>query len=186
MTYSSRALALAACALIALPAGAQDMQPGLWSVTSKVSSPNGQVQAAVSEIQKQLAAMTPDKRQAMQQMLQQNGIQVDIGAGGALQSKMCLTREMIARKEVPMQEGDCTYKTTSLGANRLQVNFSCTRPHADGSGDMTIDTPTHYRARFKVRNADQPDQTVDMDVDGRWLAADCGSVRPIQLPAAKR
>lgn len=187
MTIRLRTLAFLACGLVqATTALAQDMTPGLWSLTNEVSSPNGQVQAAMGALRKQLAGMSPEQRQAMQQMMQQNGIQVDVGAGGALQSKMCLTREMIARKELPLQDGDCTTKTTSLAANRMQVTFSCTRPHVAGSGEMTVDTPTHYRGHVRATNVDQQDQVVDMDIDGRWLAADCGSVRPVRLPDAKR
>jgi hypothetical protein len=181
-----RTFALLAFGLVqASAAFAQDMTPGLWSMTNTVSSPNAQLQAAMGELRQQLAGLPTERRQAMQQMLQQNGIQLDLGAGGALQSRVCLTREMIARKKFPVQEGDCNVKTTALGTNRLQVNFSCARPHASGTGDMTIDTPTHYRARLRVTSADQPDQVVDMDVDGRWLAADCGNVRPVRLPDGK-
>jgi hypothetical protein len=175
--------ALLACLALGGPAMAQDMKPGLWELTNNVGSSNGQMQAAISEARKQLANMSPEQRQAVQQMLQKNGVELDVGDGGALRSRMCVTREMIERKEMPMQQGDCSYKMTPLGANRLKVNFACTRPRASGEGEMTVDTPTRYHARMTVRNQDQPDQAVDMDVSGRWLAASCGKVRPIQLPS---
>jgi hypothetical protein len=175
--------ALLACLALGGPAMAQDMKPGLWELTNNVASSNGQMQAAISEARKQLANMSPEQRQAMQQMLQRNGVELDVGDGGALRSKMCLTREMIARKEMPMQQGDCSYKMTPLGGNRLKVNFACTRPRATGEGVMTVDTPTSYHARMAIHNQDQPDQSVDMDVNGRWLAASCGNVRPLQVPS---
>lgn len=177
--------ALLACLALAQPAMAQDMKPGLWELSNNVGSSNGQTQAMISAAREQLANMTPDQRQAMQQLLERNGVQLDIGAGGALRSKMCVTPEMIARKEVPMQQGDCAYKMTPLGANRLQVNFSCTQPHASGEGEMTVDTPTRYHARMTVRDLDHPEQTVDMDVSGRWLGASCGDVRPVRVPGGK-
>lgn len=169
---------------LALPALAQDMKPGLWELSNEVGSSNGQTQAMIRAAREQLANMTPEQRQAMQALLDKNGVQLDIGAGGALRSKMCVTPEMIARKEVPMQQGDCAYKMTPLGANRLQVSFSCTRPHASGEGEMTVDTPTRYHARMTVRDLDHPEQTVDMRVDGRWLGASCGNVRPAQVPGS--
>lgn len=176
---------LLACLAPALAAMAQDMKPGLWELTNNVGSSNGQMQAAISEMRKQLASMPPDQRQAMQQMLAKNGVQLDLDAGGALRSKMCLTREMIARQEVPMQDGNCAYKMTPMGANQLQVTFTCSQPHASGEGVLTVDSPTSYHARMTVHNQDQPDQAVDMDASGRWLASSCGNVRPIQAPGAK-
>ena len=185
MKIRVKTAALLACLVPGLPALAQDMKPGLWELTNKVGSSNGQMQAAILEARKQLANMSPEQRQSMQQMLEQNGVQLDVGAGGALKTKMCVTREMIERKEVPMQQGDCSYQTTPQGANRLKVSFTCTRPRASGEGDMTVDTPTSYHARMTIHDQDQPDETVDMDVNGRWLAASCGTVRPTRIPGAK-
>jgi hypothetical protein len=179
-------MALLACLAPALPAVAQDMRPGLWELTNNVGSPNARTQAMISEARKQLGNMSPEQRQSVQQLLEKNGVQLDLGAGGALRSRMCVTREMIARKEMPMQQGDCAYKMTPLGANRLQVNFSCTRPHARGEGEMTVDSPTSYHARMTVHDQDRPDQVVDMDVNGRWVGASCGSLRPIQVPSERQ
>jgi hypothetical protein len=175
-------IALLACLAPGLPALAQDMKPGLWESTNTVGSSDSQMQAAISGIREQIANMSPEQRQSVQQLLQKNGVQLDVGAGGALRTTMCVTPEMIARREVPMQQGDCSYKMTPLGANRLHVNFSCTRPHASGEGEMTVDSPTRYHARMTIHNQDQPAQAVDMDVSGRWVAASCGNVRPIKLP----
>lgn len=185
MTLRFSTVALLACLAPTLPAVAQDLRPGLWELSNHVGSPNPQMQAAIDAMREHLANMPPDQRQAMQQMLQKNGVQLDIGAGGALRSKMCMTREMIARKEVPMQQGDCAYKMSPLGPDRLQVSFSCTRPRASGEGEMTVDSPTSYHARMRIHGQDQAEQTVDMDVSGRWLGAQCGSVRPIRMPGGQ-
>ena len=174
---------------LALPASAQDMTPGLWEQTNNASYSDGKVQANMSDIQKMIGNLSPEQRQHVQQMLQQNGVQTDL-ANGAMHSKICITREMIERKQLPIQEGDCSTRMTPAGANRLQVSFTCTRPHASGEGEMTVDTPTTYRAQMRIHNQDQPNQVVNMDVAGRWLAADCGNVRPAaigaQASAAKR
>jgi len=177
--------ALLACTLAAaLPASAQDIKPGLWEVNNKVSSSSPQAQAAISEVQRHLASMSPEQRQSMQQMLERNGVQLDIGAGGALQSRMCMTREMIERREFPVQQGNCTQNVTPIADKRLKVAFSCTKPRASGEGEMTVESPTSYRARMRIRS-DERNETVDMDVNGRWVGADCGSVRPVAVPKGK-
>ena len=181
-------LALAAGCASALPAQAQaqalNMKPGLWELNNQVSSSDPTIQSAMSEMQKQLANMSPQQRQAMQQMMDRNGVQIKLGAGGALQSRMCMTREMIARREFPVQEGECKQDFTPLSANRLKVAFSCTKPRASGEGELTMDSDTSYRARVKIRSEERSG-TVDMDVNGKWLGADCGSVRPMNVPKGK-
>jgi len=182
MKHTLTALALLACTL---PACAQklDIRPGLWELTNKVSSADPQMQSAMSEMEKQLANMSPQQRQSLQQMLDRNGVQIQLGAGGALQSRMCMTKEMIARQQFPVQEGDCTQHYTPLSASRMKIAFSCTRPRASGEGEMTLDSDTSYRARVTIRSAERG--TVDMDVAGKWLGADCGGVRPVQVPKGK-
>jgi hypothetical protein len=169
---------LAAGAFLSLPASAQDMKPGLWEQTNNASYSDGKVQANMGDIQKLIANLSPDQRQQVQQTLQRNGVQMDL-ANGAMNSKLCLTREMIERKQLPIQDGDCRTQMTPAGGNRLQVSFTCTRPRASGEGEMTIDSPTAYHAQVRIHNEDQPNQVVNMDVAGRWAGADCGNVRPI-------
>jgi hypothetical protein len=173
---------------LALPAvaGAQTMKPGLWELSNKVSSQDGQLNGAMAEMQKQLASMSPEQRQAMQQMMERNGVQMNIGAGGALTSRMCMTKEMIERKEFPVQEGDCKQKTTPVSANRMKIAFSCTKPPTSGEGEMIVDSDTSYRVKMHVKGTDGgQQQTVDMDAAGKWLGADCGKLRPISIPQAK-
>jgi hypothetical protein len=182
MKNRPRTLALLVCAsaaALALPAGAQDMRPGLWELSSKVSSPDAQVQATMSAIQAQLANMAPEQRKSIQQMLERNGVQMDVGAGGAITSRMCMTKEMIRRKEFPVQQGDCQQKMTPVSANRMNIVFSCSKPPASGEGELTLDSDTRYRARMHIRGNEGPNrQEVDMDVSGKWLGADCGGLRP--------
>jgi hypothetical protein len=187
MTIRSTSLALIAlsCAL-ALPAGAQNMKPGLWELSNKVGSSSGQLNAAMAEMQKQLSSMPPEQRKSMQQMLERNGVQMDIGPGGALTTRMCMTKEMIQRKEFPVQEGDCKQKLTQVSASKMKIAFSCTRPPTSGEGEMTLDSDTSYHAKMHVKGTDGGrQQVVDMDVASKWLSADCGNLRPISIPQAK-
>jgi hypothetical protein len=89
-----------------------------------------------------------------------------------------MTKEMIRRKEFPVQQGDCTQKTTPVSSNRMKVAFSCSKPPASGEGEMILDSDTSYRANMHIRGNDGANrQAVDMDVAGRWLGADCGKLR---------
>ena len=170
----------------ALPAGAQTMKPGLWSLSNTVTSSDPDVAQAMSAMQQHMANMSPEQRQQMQTMMQQNGVQLDIGAGGALQTKLCMTREMAERKEFPVQQGDCKQTFTQQSATRGRIAFTCTKPRVSGEGEVTADSDTNYRAHMKIKSAEQGrDQVVDMYVTGKWLSADCGTIRPIAIPRAK-
>ncbi len=187
MKNTFAAIAFGYAALLALPAGAQNMKPGLWELSNKVNSADGQMASAMAEMQKQLANMPPEQRQAMQQMMERNGVQMNIGAGGALTTRMCMTKEMIQRKEFPVAEGDCKQKVTQQSASKMKVAFSCTRPPTSGEGELTMDSDTSYRAKMHIKGMhDGRQQVVDMDVAGKWLGSDCGTLRPISsIPQAK-
>jgi hypothetical protein len=184
-TTTSALLLLACSCALALPVGAQTMKPGLWEMSNKVSSADAGTQSALAHVQEQLANMSPEQRQSIQDLMQRNGVQINVGAGGALQTKMCLTREMIERREFAVEEGNCRHKLTPTSGNHMRVAFTCTRPAASGEGEMTIDTPGSYRAHMRVRGTDGNNQTVEMDVAGRWLGAECGSVRPVSMVKGK-
>jgi hypothetical protein len=169
-----------------LPAAAQAMKPGLWTLSNRMTSNDPAVGQAMSAMQQHMANMTPEQRQQMQRMMQQHGVQLDIGAGGALQTKVCMTREMVERKEFPVQQGDCKQTYTQQSPSRGHIAFACTKPRVSGEGDLTADSDTSYRARMKIRSEEEGrNQVVDMDVTGKWLSADCGNIRPIAAPQAQ-
>lgn len=179
---------LLACAFAgsALPAAAQTMKPGLWSLSNNVTSDDPQIAGAMAMAQQQMANMSPEQREQLQKMMRQNGVQLDIGAGGALQTQLCMTREMAERKEFPVQQGDCKQTFTQQSATRGHIAFSCTKPKVSGEGDLVAESDTSYRAHMKIRSAEQGrNQVVDMDVTGKWLSDNCGTIRPISVPRAK-
>ena len=186
MNKSIASVLVLACACAALPAGAQTMKPGLWSMSNKMTSSDPELQQAMSAMQEHMPNMPPEQREQMQKMMQQHGVQVDIGAGGAVQTKVCMTREMAERKEFPVQQGDCKQTFTQQSPTRGHVAFTCTKPPVSGDGEFTADNDKSYRARLKIKSEEEGrNQVVDMDVTGNWLSADCGNIRPIAVPHAK-
>jgi hypothetical protein len=183
---ATRTIVLAcACAALgaALPAAAQTMKPGLWTLSNKMTSNDPALGQAMSAMQEHMANMSPEQRQQMQSMMQQHGVQLDIGAGGALQTKICMTREMAERKEFPVQQGDCRQTFTQQSPTRGHIAFTCTKPRVSGEGDVTADNDKSYRAQMKIRSEEEGrNRVVDMDVTGKWLSADCGNIRPVTVP----
>lgn len=174
--------ALLATALTAASvAMAQSTRPGLWNVENKMGG-NPEMERAMAQMQQQLAAMPPAQRKQMEAMMGQSG--VSMGAGGAMAVKVCITPEMAARQELPTQsKGECTTQLSPRSGNTVKMSFVCKNPPSSGEGTYTFDSDKAYTMQMLIRSTQQgkPHQ-MTMNAKGQWLAADCGTVKPITLP----
>ena len=162
---------------------AQAMKPGLWEITNNVQSGGKDLTAAMASMQKQMAAMPPEQRKMMQDMMAKQGVQMGAGAGGGMSIKMCLTPEMVERNEVaPKQQGDCTHTTSPRVGGTMKYSFKCTKPASSGQGEVTFTSPEAYSMKMSMTSAER---NMDMQANGKWLGANCGDIKPIQVPAAK-
>jgi len=161
---------------LTLPAAAQTMKPGLWEINNKASG--GQAGDAMAEMQKELAGMPPEERKQMEAMLAQRGVHLAPGAGGGMAVRMCMTKEMVDRNEVPARDG-CTSTSKKSGGNTLKVAFSSKNPPSTGEGEVKF-TPESYTSHMTIRSTEGGrTETTVMDATGKWLKADCGNVKPL-------
>ena len=162
-------------------AQSQKLRPGLWEHTVSMKSQSGQMEAAMAQMQKSLASMTPEQRKQMEQMMAQQGVSMG-PKGNAV--KMCITAEQADLDNIPPQEG-CTQNVKRTGPNTVAMTFSCKgskgEPPTSGEGTMTFSGPTAYTGNFKVKttSAGKPEQ-IDMAQTGKWLSADCGAIKPVR------
>jgi hypothetical protein len=185
MRYTSM-FAAAALAALALPAAAQSLKPGLWEVTNKMGG-SPQMDQAMAEMQKQLAAMPPEQRKQMEAMMAKQGMQMaKPAAGGGMALKICMTKEMVERNDVPMQ-GDCKVTSQQRSGSTTKIAYTCSNPPSSGEGTFTHIGPEAYSSKMTVKTAVQgKTETMTMEGSGKWLAADCGAIKPMQAPAAKK
>ena len=164
----------AACA--AFGASAQNLKPGLWEVQHKMKG-NPEMERQLEEARKQMAAMPPEQRKQMEAMMAGRGVQT--GAGGQ-SVRMCLTREMVERNEIPAQQGDCRITNQQRTGSTLKVTFTCTNPPSSGDSQMTINSPESYAIRTTATSSiDGRVEKMSVEGTGKWLGADCGSVKPM-------
>ncbi|MDB5859768.1 MAG: hypothetical protein JWQ76_3457 [Ramlibacter sp.] len=174
-------LAAAVLAAACLPAGAQSLKPGLWEINNKMKGSSEMDQAMV-EMQKQLASMPPDQRKQMEAMMAQRGVRMAPAAGGGMTMQMCMTKEMADRNDVPMQDG-CTMTKQQRSGNTMKMAFNCTKPPSSGEGEFTFMGAEAYKSHMVVKTMAQgKPETMEMDAAGKWLGADCGSVKPPMVP----
>ena len=165
-------------------ASAQQLQPGLWDMTSKMTSSNAEMQRAMAQAQAQMANLPPEQRKMIEEMMNKQG--VGLSPGGDTAVRLCLTREMVERDSIPGQQGNCQTTSSPRVGNTMKVNFSCTNPSSSGDGTVTFLSPSAYTSRVNVRTV-QGGKTESLVVEssGKWVSADCGAIKPIGAPAKK-
>lgn len=180
MSKPLQALCLAAIAAASLAAHAQSTRPGLWEMNSKMGG-NPEIDAAMAQMQKQMASMPPEQRKMMEDMMAKQGVNIAAGPGGTMSMKVCITPEMAARQEMPTQtEGDCKTTITSRSANGMKMNFVCQNPPSSGEGTYTFNGDTSYTMKMVMQSVQNgKPQNVTIDGQGKWLSKDCGTVRPM-------
>lgn len=181
------ALGLALMAATTLPAWAAGpvLKPGLWEHEVQVRSRSGQAEAAMAQMRKQLEGMPPAQRQQFEAMLAQQGMQLGGSSGKAnVQSfRVCLTREQAEQGEIAPPEEGCTQEVLERSAKRMKLRFNCVatgdRPASKGEGEITVVSDSAYTGKSVLETAvnGKPEQ-LQLDQSARWVAGDCGQVKP--------
>ncbi len=178
-----RAALLGALLIAALPVMAQATKPGLWEITNKMGG-SAEMDKAMAQMQQQMASMPPTQRKQMEDMLAKQGMSLGAGAGGGISMKVCMTREMVERNEVPPpQQGDCKSSASPRVGNTQKISFSCTQPPSSGEGQITYTSNEAYTMKMVTTSTvkGKPEK-MTLDGSGKWLSADCGAVKPPTPP----
>ncbi len=181
------AAAAAAFAIsMASTAGAQTMKPGLWEITHKMQFNNGQAEPQMSQLQQQMANMPPEQRKMVEELMAKQGVKMGPGGpAGGMSMKICMTREMVERNELPAQRGDCKTTAQSRSGNTMKMAFACANPPSSGEGQVTFATPESYNMKMVVNTqVEGKSEKVNMDGAGKWLGSDCGNIKPMTSPPA--
>ena len=175
-------LALTLAAALVAPAAAQNLKlrPGLWEFSVTMKAQSGQMEAAMAQARKSMAQMPPAQRKQMEQMMAQQG--VGIAADGAQVVRICMTPQDTEMDQIPVQEG-CTQKVARVNANTVKSSYSCKggqgEPPSSGEGTITLESDTAFSGKHRMSTtADGKPEQMELTQKGRWLAADCGKIKP--------
>ena len=166
----------AALAMVALSTTAQTTRPGLWEVNSKLGG-SPEIDQAMAKMQQQLASMPPEQRKMMEDMMAKKGVGMVPAAGGGMAARVCITKEMAERHQMPMQQrGSCVTNVSEKTSSSMKMNFTCTNPPSTGEGQFTFSGDSAYAMKMKVNSTVQgKPHTTTIDGTGKWLGADCGN-----------
>lgn len=173
------ALSLLAFATGGLAQTPTRLQAGLWEHSVEMRSQSGQMEAGMKQAQAAMAAMTPEQRKMMEGMLAKQG--VALGASPQ-KLRMCLSAEDAARDALPPAQDGCTQKASRKG-NVWTVSFQCPArdgdPASSGEGTATLESSNAYSGKFTIRTQNgKAAEVLTMNTRARWVAADCGALRP--------
>jgi len=173
------ATSLSLCAAaVAAPATTTPLQaPGLWEHTLNLASSGGELDMVQALAERQLAAMPPEQREQLRAMLAKRG--VVLGSNGR-SVKTCLSAAQAALPPQPqLAGGGCQATELSRSGKSMRYRFSCTQPvSVTGEGEVVFTDAKHYTGHG-TGTADivGVPQKMNIQVDGRWLGADCSALK---------
>lgn len=170
---SSTWLLAAALGCMSLPAAAQRTAPGLWELKIEQSHTDGEIARQLEEAKRQMAAMPPEARAMMEQMLSRQGLSLD-GDGG-ISVRVCITPEEAERAGVPEHDENCDYEVLDRSSDRLRVRLQCRdEGRTRGEGEIRFDGDRAYRGSFDIESRiDGKPMRMTMRQQARWLREDC-------------
>jgi Protein of unknown function (DUF3617) len=173
---------------LAQPAWAQKLAPGLWENTSTMKDASPEGAARLARMQEQMAKMSPEQRKMMDQMMaKQGGAGMGLAAGQPTTLRVCISPEQAARDYTPQYDGRCKNDGVERSGKTVRARFTCSgEPPSTGETEYTLTSDKAFSGRVVVSSVRQGQPTrMEITQSGRWLAADCGAVKPLPLPPSQ-
>lgn len=155
---------------------AAQIKPGLWEMNVK------------SDAFKNMPKIPPEQMKQMREM----GINVPQMQDGGMTSKVCISKEMAERNETPQMEQKemgCQSKNFQRSGDSYSLDIVCDGPDMKGTGKVkgTYSSNERFTSTYDFKGISHG-QPVNhrQESSGKWLSADCGSVKPIDQPARKK
>lgn len=160
---------------VSAAASAQQMKPGLWEMTMK------------SDAMKNMPKLSPEQMAQMKKM----GVSVPQMQGGAIVTKVCVTKDM-AERDAPQtgpKEAGCETRNFQRSGNSYSADVICNGPDLKGQGKVKGSFSGGERftssSDFKGTAGGQP-LSQSQETSGKWVGADCGTVKPMGEAARKK
>ena len=170
---------------LAVTAGAQaaeltkpNIKPGLWEV-----SINPKISGEMPIPEDQLAKMTPEQRARLEAAMKShmaNGTKARV-------YKECMTPEKIARGFAIDPHGDdsaCKRNVVSSSSKELTLHDECNKPERKTVTDVHFEVKDGTQMSGKINvvmTSAGKTMTVNNTMQGKWLGANCGTVKDAEL-----
>jgi len=161
------------CLISTTNASEFNMRPGLWQISTS------------SDLLRLAPAIPPDQMQAARDLAKQYGVEMPEIENGAAITKACITPEMAKQKALPsfyQDQTGCASKNTSRKGNDYKVDFACDGADLKGSGTAEghLTSAESFTGISKFTGTAQGNPVNEKaDINGKWLGAKCGEVKPM-------
>jgi hypothetical protein len=174
-------LAIAAAGPLPVP----PVKPGLWEVKSSALDASGHEIAAPE--QAALSKLTPEARARMAEAMKARGVAMP-DASGAI--KACFTKETFASGQWQQMasEAGCTTNYSVASGSNWKWHSSCPPPRqSESDGEVVFTNAESYRVKMTMTMTYAgKTNTSTRIIQAKWLAADCGDIKPFTPPAPRR
>jgi hypothetical protein len=174
-SFLARFFVACVAALASLAARAQvvPLAPGLWEVHFD-RTVDGQ---KPPDFQERLKNMPPERRQQMEAALKARGMDV---SGDEV--KVCHTAATLNLKNFLNRVKDCKTNITQSSGPVWKAHTSCPSMHMESDTEVKFDGKKSYKSKTSsVSERDGRTRKTEMITTGKWLSADCGDVKPLDL-----
>ena len=151
------------------------MKPGLWEMTVK------------TDAMKNMPKLSAEQQEQMRKA----GVNLPNMQDGGMTMKMCMTKEMTEREQTPgsgQSQLGCESKNAQQSGNSYSVDIVCNSATMKGEGKMkgVFNGSESYSSTYDFKGTVHGRPTTQHhESNGKWLSADCGSVKPITVPPVR-
>ncbi len=149
------------------------MRPGLWQITT------------TSDLLLLAPHLPSAQMQSIKDLAKDYGLDMPQIENGAAISQTCITQEMANQKNLPnfyQTELGCTSKNATRSGNNYKVDFVCNGADLKGNGtlDGAITNPEGFTGQTTFTGEAQGNPVNERaDINGKWINASCGTVKPL-------
>ena len=150
-----------------------DAKPGLWETTS-----TSKVEGGASPRASDLSKLAPDQRARAAQAMAQRG---DARPAVSV-TQQCVSPDMLQKWETFAKGGpssECQRKVIDQSDRHVKMTVTCAGGKSVGEMEMTALASDRITGKVATRiRTDTSERKVDISFESRWLAADCGKLKP--------
>lgn len=181
---SSVVLCLAGAVAAAGPTPVPPVKAGLWEVRMSVIDADGREVA--SPEQAAFARMSPEARARMADAMKARGVSMP-DANGV--TRTCLTKALFESGSWQQLASDngCTTNFSTQSATTWKWHSSCTTIKSESDGETVFSNAERYKTNVTTTaTVVGKTKTTTRVLEGKWIAADCGDVKPLAAPTARK
>jgi hypothetical protein len=168
--------------LAATSALAQEMKPGLWELSGRITTDSGRLETEMKQVEESLKQLTPEQKKR----LKANVVGLH---NGVTSMRICITPELALaigaeQEELPQDATNCQLLSEQRSETTRSKTFLCEAPileidqlwKMERSSGRLLETSANYLMELELE-AGQPER-VHLLSRWRFVSSLCGNVRP--------